>query len=291
MEWSTHNSWPNAELSRQVRGPVHLWHVQESGKGPLVLLLHGAGGSVHSYAGLIPLMAEHFQVVAIDLPGHGFTRMGPRNRSGLPQMADDIWALCQSQGWMPDVIVGHSAGGAIALEISRRYLSPRGHLHGVVGINAALGAFKGVAGVLFPALAKLLTVLPFSARLFASASQSEDRIHSLITSTGSELDSQQIALYRQLASDSDHVKGAMQMMAQWQLDALLSALPDLPTPCLLIASSGDKTVPASVSKEAAEHLPNAQLITIPDLGHLVHEEDPDQIAEMIRDFADHLLLS
>ena len=68
MEWSEIYTWPNADLSRRITGPVHRWHVQESGDGPLILLLHGAGGSTHSYRALLPHLAKFARVIALDLP-------------------------------------------------------------------------------------------------------------------------------------------------------------------------------------------------------------------------------
>ena len=48
-------------------------HVQRLGRGPSMLLLHGTGASTHSFRDLLPALAEHFDVLAPDLPGHGFT--------------------------------------------------------------------------------------------------------------------------------------------------------------------------------------------------------------------------
>ena len=64
------------------------------GEGPDIVLLHGTGASTHSWRALIPLLAERYRVTAIDLPGHGFTRLGARMRSSLECMAEDIATLC-----------------------------------------------------------------------------------------------------------------------------------------------------------------------------------------------------
>ncbi len=63
------------------------------GTGPLVLLLHGAGASTHTWRSLAPLLAEHYTLVMPDLPGQGFSRSGNRMRLGLDAMAEDIAAL------------------------------------------------------------------------------------------------------------------------------------------------------------------------------------------------------
>ncbi|WP_223421455.1 alpha/beta fold hydrolase BchO [Tateyamaria pelophila] len=282
MDWSTISDWPNAALSRRVQGPVHRWHVQEAGEGKTILMLHGAGGSTHSYRELLRILAETHHVVALDLPGHGFTQLGARHRSGLDAMAQDIAALCAQEGWDPDVIIGHSAGGAVALRLAQPDLSPRGQSPLVIGINAALSEFKGLAGLLFPAMAKALAAIPFSARLFSGASSNPDRIKSLIGSTGSDLDAEGLDLYRRLVADRNHVDGTLLMMAQWQLNPLLDSLPDHQGPVHFIVGDKDKTVAPEVSEDAARLIPGAQVHHMQGLGHLLHEERPAETADLVR---------
>ncbi|WP_237267622.1 alpha/beta fold hydrolase BchO [Sulfitobacter alexandrii] len=142
--------------SRFVLCKPHKWHVQELGRGPTVLLVHGAGGATQSWRHLMPILAETFHVIAVDLPGQGFTRLGARQRCGLEPMAEDLARLCAAEGWQPRAIIGHSAGAAIALQMALT-LNP---VPRVVGINAALGNFRGLAGVVFPLMAKALAMTP-----------------------------------------------------------------------------------------------------------------------------------
>ena len=97
--------WPYREVSRHIACKPHLWHAQEFGTGPLVLLLHGAGGATHSFRHLIPLLSPHYRIVALDLPGQGFTVLGARGRCGLDPVAEDIAALICQQGWQPFAIM------------------------------------------------------------------------------------------------------------------------------------------------------------------------------------------
>lgn len=269
--------WPMAEHSRFVLHRPHRWHVQEAGTGPLVLLIHGAGGATQSWRGVFPLLARDTRVVAVDLPGQGFSQLGARSRCGLDHMAEDLWSLCRHEGWQPAVIVGHSAGAAIALRMAE--LGAPGH---IVGINAALGNFKGVAGWLFPMLARALALSPVTAGLFA-ASVTDQSVRTLIRGTGSTLDDTGIALYRRLASDRGHVDGTLAMMAQWRLDGLLRRLPSNPARVTLVTGDRDLAVPPSTSRDAAAALKNATLVTLPGLGHLAHEEDPATVARIISD--------
>ena len=95
VDWEAHRTeWPLAAHSRFVTCKPHRWHVQEVGSGPTLLLLHGAGGSTQSWRHIAPRLAERAHVVALDLPGQGFTRSGSRQRHGLIPTAQDIAALC-----------------------------------------------------------------------------------------------------------------------------------------------------------------------------------------------------
>lgn len=281
MHWNKIADWPNASLSRRINGPIHRWHVQEVGAGKTVLLLHGAGGSTHSFRDLLLQLSTQYHVIALDLPGHGFTQLGARHRSGLDLMAKDIAALCIQEGWAPDVIVGHSAGAAVAFRLAAPDLLQREYPHIVIGINAALSEFKGIAGLLFPTMAKTLAALPFTARLFSGASSNSARVEALINSTGSILDAQGLELYRKLIADQNHVDGTLLMMAQWQLRPLLNQLSKHKGDAYFIVGDRDRTVLPHVSEDAAEIIPNAKVHYILGSGHLAHEEQPIEVASII----------
>lgn len=282
MDWTRDlPSWPHAELSRQLICRPQKWHIQETGAGPTILLLHGAGASTHSWRDLIPSLARAFHVVALDLPGQGFTRLGARTRCGLDQMSADIRALCADQDWSPAVIIGHSAGAAIALNLALTLPS----VQRVICINAALGRFDGIAGWLFPVLAKVLALTPLTALAFSSGSDPMARARRLIQGTGSHLDAEGLGYYARLISDRDHVNGTLQMMAQWSVDPVLDRLSDIATPCLFLTGGKDIAVRPEVSVKAAARMQDADLVSLPDLGHLAHEEDPERVLKHILDWA------
>lgn len=280
MRWPPPADWPNRALSRQILCRPHRWHVQEAGEGPTLLLLHGAGGSVHSWRDVLPFLARDYHVVAIDLPGQGLSQLGARHRCGLEPMADDLATLIQAEGWRPTALIGHSAGGALALRLSS-LLTPA---PGVVGINPALDHFQGFAGVLFPVMAKLLALTPGVAGFFARSANSPDRVRSLIESTGSTLPEEGLRLYRHLVGDRAHVDATLLMMAQWSLDGLLREVPSLKARTLFLAGDKDGAVPPTVSESAAARMPDAQVIRLPDLGHLAHEENPGAVSGLIMGF-------
>jgi magnesium chelatase accessory protein len=269
--------WPFRAASRHIRCAPHLWHVQDIGTGPVLLLIHGAGGSTHSFRHLIPLLATDHRVIALDLPGQGLSVLGASARCGLDAMAQDIAALVAQQGWQPSALIGHSAGAAIALRLAETIPTRT-----VIGINAALGGFEGVAGWLFPAMARVLANLPLVPQMFSRLAGTPRQVRQLLASTGSQIDAAGEAQYLHLLRQPSHVAATLAMMAQWNLDALLRRLPQMATPCLLITGSNDRAVPPQVSARAAAQMPNGAWADLPGSGHLVQEEAADQVADLIR---------
>lgn len=272
--------WPHRDLSRHVQTRAHLWHVQETGAGPTILLLHGTGGSTHSWRDLIPLLATKCHVVAIDLPGHGFTQPDTRHRSSLPTMTEDIATLCAQEGWNPACIVGHSAGAAIALRLAQALPdSPS-----IIGINPALSPFRGLAGFAFPAFAKMIAMTPMMVGVALRTAASPGRVVSLLAGTGSDISAHGMDLYARLFRSRAHIDGALLMMSQWKLDGLLADLPRIDAPCLFLTGSNDRTVPPVTAVEAAAKMPAASVESSEGLGHLMHEEKPRMVARRILDW-------
>lgn len=281
MDWAREaDTWPLSKHSTFIDVAPHRWHVQRLGRGPSLVLLHGAGGATQSFRALAPLLAAHFDVVMMDFPGQGFTRLGTRQRSGLAHTTQDISSLLAEIDVAPKIIVAHSAGAAVALSLAEDHSEVR-----VVGINPALGPFEGVAGWLFPALAKLLALNPFVPGIFARLSRAQGRVEGLLTSTGSVLDPTGIALYERLIRDRDHVDGTLLMMASWSVNALLDRLPRISAPVLFLLGAQDGAVPNRVAVDAAAHLPNATIKTFQNEGHLLHETAPNEVTRAIVDMA------
>lgn len=266
--------WPNREASRFARVGATAWHYQRMGAGPVALLLHGAGASTHSWRDLMPALAAEFDCVAPDLPGHGFTR-APGAHS-LPAMAARLTDLVEALAARPALVVAHSAGTAIGLRMA---LDGKVAPAAIIGINAALKPFGGLAGAVFPPLAKLLALNPLTPWAFAHLSRWGDT-RRLIDTTGSRIDDRGLELYARLLARSDHVAGALSMMASWELAPLLADLPRLAVPLHLIVSPDDGSVsPDEARRLAAQY----RFIRLHEMagGHIVHEARPAEVAALI----------
>ena len=275
--------WPNRAISRFVDTGRMRWHVQVAGSGPVLLLLHGTGAATHSWRDLLPLLAEHFTVVAPDLLGHGFTTGRPSGGLSMVGMAGGVGELMTKLDLAPGVVVGHSAGAAIAL---RMVLDGLAAPKGVIGLNPALMPFPGLASKLFPTLARMLFVNPFAPHIFAAMVRGPGEAKGFLErSTGSRIDAAGVDYYRRLFATSDHCAGALTMMAAWDLETLSRDLPRVRVPVLFVHGSSDAAIPLASVNEAAAMIPGSRVELLTDLGHLAHEERPDEVVRLICDFA------
>ena len=272
--------WPHREASHFVQAGGLRWHVQQMGTGPVALLIHGTGASVHSWRGLMPLLARHCSVVSMDLPGHAFTGTPPIAQLSLPGMAQAVAALLKLLALDVDLVIGHSAGAAIGARlVLDGALAPRA----LVAINGAFLPLAGLPGLLFPPVARLMAATPFAPQLFASRSWDRAAIERLIAGTGSALDEEGLHLYGTLVRNAQHAAGALGMMSRWDLRPLARDLGQWLTPLSMIVGANDRAVPPLDARRVLALIPpecTCSLETVPHTGHLVHEEQPAEVARL-----------
>ncbi|MEL6299332.1 MAG: alpha/beta fold hydrolase BchO [Pseudomonadota bacterium] len=280
-DWATDGGdWPNRAWSTFVDVSGFRWHIQRAGDAgqAKLLMLHGTGAATHSWAGLLPLLAAHYDVLAVDLPGHGFTAdPGSRNLS-LNGMSALINRLLDQLDFAPAYVVGHSAGAALGVRMT---LDERIAPGAIASINGAFLPFPGVARSIFPSLARILFLNPLTPQVFAWRARQQTSVDKLLKSTGSDLTPEQVAPYAMLMGYAGHISGALGMMANWDLATLERDLPKLTVPLLLIAAVNDKTVPAADAEVVARQVPPASVRRLSDVGHLAHEEAPGRVADLI----------
>lgn len=282
LDWNREGLiWPHREASDFVPVGKARWHVQRMGSGPPLLLLHGTGASVHSWRGLMPLLAHDYTVIAPDLPRHAFTTGHDAYAMSLPTMAAEVAALLEALKIAPAAIVGHSAGAALALQLAlaHDYGGP------IVGLSAALRPFPGPLAQIYPAIAKALFVNPLVPRLFSGTIDWAGGARRFLwNSTRSRIDPAGFECYRTLFKNAEHAGGGLAMMANWDLPALRARMGEVRNPVLLLHGGNDPAIPADWAREAAGWLAQARLEVLPGLGHLAHEEAPEQAAAQIAAF-------
>jgi pimeloyl-ACP methyl ester carboxylesterase len=121
MTWTTRPRSDHASLSAII-----------AGQGATVVFIHGVGLSAEAWGAQLDALSPQFRVVAVDMPGHGESAL-PAGELGLPDYTDAIAAGIDGSVDGPVMVVGHSMGAMIALDMAIRY---PGKVRGVAALNA-----------------------------------------------------------------------------------------------------------------------------------------------------------
>uniref|UniRef100_UPI000DF7B115 alpha/beta fold hydrolase n=1 Tax=Desertihabitans aurantiacus TaxID=2282477 RepID=UPI000DF7B115 len=118
---SPSSGWPPSATSRTVDigGPVHYLDFAGPADGPVLVCVHGLGGSALNWGLVAPLLSHRGRVRAVDLVGHGASRSRARGdaiEDDLRVLETFLTQVCRR----PVVLVGHSLGGVLALLLTAR---------------------------------------------------------------------------------------------------------------------------------------------------------------------------
>ena len=280
MPWDTLKAqWPYAQHSQFIHTTDVRWHVQMFGEGPPLLLLHGLGSSTHTWRGMAPFLSKHFQVIAVDTPGHAFSSIPSSANATFAGIAKSLRELLETLHIWPSAVIGHSAGACLAAKLILN--TPNLPTPALVALNPAWLPLPGLANWMFPVSAKLIALNPMSAWLFAKHMSKELVIQKILSSTGSHLREEDIFFYRVLMQSPAHLKGVLQMMSHWNLGGLPEQLSQLKGRVLIQAGINDLTIPFGHAVTSHHKISQSQLQPLSDLGHLAHEEKPQVCAEHI----------
>ncbi len=251
----------------------------ESGRGPILVLLHGFPLDQSMWAEQRRVLSNHFRVITPDFQGHGQTPLDSATLS-IDGMADDVIAyLDHHQIREPVVVGGLSMGGYVALSLVARYPD---RLRGLLLMNTRAGADVPETARVREDLAQLVekagnsdlivqTMLPrlFAPATFKSQPELVESMRQVMASTSA---SSVAATSRALARRTNRTPD----------------LPNIKIPTLVIAGSDDQLIPLSESQAMAAAIPGAELVIIPDSGHLSPLENPNATNAAILGFLERL---
>ena len=279
------HDWPHSAHSVFVRCGDMRWHVQQMGQGPALVLLHGTGASTHTWRDILPLLAQDYQVIAMDLPGHAFSSPLPQQSPSLPNVAQAVLALLRQLRVRPVAWVGHSAGAAIAAQCN---LDPQWQSEGegapLIALNPAWLPMPGSARWFYPLAAWVVARNPLSGWIAAKQVQHTRLVDRLLAQTGSRVDATGRRCYEYLLTQPAHARYVLQLMAAWDLHRFAQTLPQLRMPVQMQIGLADGTIPPKLADQAQALLPHATRVDWPTLGHLAHEENPQGCVKALSDF-------
>ncbi len=262
-------------------------HYERAGEGePALILLHGFGASTFSWHKVITPLAEVGTVVAFDRPAFGLTERplpgeweGESPYSPAAQVALTV-GLMDELGLEKAVLVGNSAGGTVAVQTAQAHPN---RIAALVLVDPAIytGGGAGAPGWVLRS-PQLRHVGPLLVRSIATRGEELiDRAWhdpALITEATREG-------YR-LPLQARHWDRAL-----WELTRARAGAPDpaenldaLRLPVLVITGDDDRIVPTEESIRLAAELPNADLVVIPDCGHVPQEECPGAFLRAVEIF-------
>ncbi|AWW49218.1 alpha/beta fold hydrolase BchO [Polynucleobacter paneuropaeus] len=273
--------WPNRQHSRLISVGDLDWHVQLSGQGPVVLLLHGTGSSTHSWSDLIPLLEPHSQVLVPDLPGHAFTQGAKLEDLKLDVIAHSLQKLIEQLGIeAPSIVVGHSAGAPLAIRFA---VAAAKQPKLVIALNPSFIPPLPVYTSFFGPLLGPITRSSTLSSLLASLSPSLGMVDKLLDSTNTNLPEARRVYYRKLFERSDHVRGSMNFMAAADIQKVLAEANLYRGKLICVLGNQDAWIPAKpLEKIIGDYFPAAEVLKW-EGGHIMHELEPSRVAKLILD--------
>jgi magnesium chelatase accessory protein len=271
--------WPNRQHSQLISIGELDWHVQLTGKGPVVLLLHGTGSSTHSWSDLIPLLEPHAQILVPDLPGHAFTLGAKLSDLKLDVIARSLQLLIDRLGIeAPSIVVGHSAGAPLALRFAVA-ASKQPKL--VIALNPSFIPPPAVYTSFFGPLLGPLTRSSTLSSLLASLTPSLGMVDKLLDSTNTILPEARRVHYRKLFGRPDHVRGSMNFMAAADIQKVLLEADLYQGKLICVLGNQDAWIPVKpLERIIGEYFPAAEIIKW-EGGHIMHELEPNKVAKLI----------
>ncbi len=243
---------------------------------PLVVLLHGFGGSAFSWSATLDALEDwQFDVIAPDLPPFGFSERS----GGGADWSDLVLALArQTAPGREVVLVGHSMGAGVAAASAARS-------QGMVTQLVFVGGGPGQRRQRSAAWRGLLVVPSFGRALEVMAAhrllEEETFAALLATALGREPTAGELAGYREPLRIPGTYPALMRRMSQGADSSGWQA-----TPAVAIWGENDARVPLRVGQRLQEQVPELELLVIPDAGHNPMETHPEAFQALLAEVLD-----
>jgi pimeloyl-ACP methyl ester carboxylesterase len=262
------------------------------GDGPPVLLLHGCPFTKFVWRNVIRRLSDQFRCVAPDLLGLGETETPVGADWSLPAQVDAVLALLDRLGLPRVAVVGHDQGGAIAQLIAIQH--PRRVTALVLADAEAYDNWPSAEELPFirvtqlPAIGRLVLWAWSRRPLFRWALAQGKAVYDRSVLTDDLVDgyiAANLATAHKRAKTRRFLATQLDPVNQAHTHNLTDSLRGVEAPTLILWGAGDVHFPPDWAKRLAVDIPRtAGVEVLPGTGHLLMEEKPDRIANLIREF-------
>ena len=263
--------------------PVRL-HYKETGQGEPVLLLHGLGASSYAWRFVMPKLARHHRVIALDLKGFGQSDKPKDGKYSLFDQAELVDKFIQKHHLRHLTLVGHSFGGGVALALALKDQKRHHHrLKKLILIDSIAYKQKipwGIALMRTPIISDLgISLIPPETQMkialgFAYADKSK---------IPEEAPREYARQLRSPGGKYALLRTAAQLQPD-NIEQFTRQYHNLRLNTLLIWCRRDGIVPVEYGKRLYKNLPNARMHILPRCIHLPQEELPALTSKLINDF-------
>ncbi len=256
---------------------------QAAGSAPDLVLVHGSGGNLRDFtASIAPALAEHYRVILIDRPGHGYTDRINTTGATLQQQAALLAATARQLGVEKPIVVGHSFGGAVALawavhepeSLSALVLLASPSNLWTTGVSRF---YRLTAhGLTAPILNPLITAFVPNSRVksgVAGVFAPDPVPEGYLNEFGAPLT---------LRRDSLRANALQRRNLLPQITALIPGYGTITVPTEILHGTADIIVGLSIHSELlVDQIPNAALTRMQGIGHMPQHADPETVIQAI----------
>ncbi|CAM3584378.1 alpha/beta fold hydrolase [Smaragdicoccus niigatensis] len=253
----------------------NLMAYERHGAGEPLVLIHGIGHNRKAWSHMIPHLARYFDVIAVDLPGHGDSAaLDLEGRDIAEVFRAEFLALFDSLGIDKPHVVGNSLGGRIALE-----LASYGDVRGATAISPA--------GFWASSLEFLYTEVLFASVVLAA--QASGPLGNAVVESPIGRNALKIFMERPARLDRSEVSGMLNgfRKARPALKSIIKQASKYDTPIsadipvTVVWGTRDHVLPYVQSARARKVLPNASHVSLQDCGHVPMSDAPALISHIV----------
>ncbi|MCJ8167990.1 alpha/beta fold hydrolase [Atopomonas sediminilitoris] len=240
------------------------------GHGEPLLLIHGLGSSTRDWEYQVPHLAAHYQVICMDVRGHGQSDK-PRERYRIAAFADDVRALIEHLNLTAVHYLGISMGGMIGFQLASQHPQL---LKSLVIVNSSPEVKVNTLNDRIQVIKRLLLARVLGLNTLGKA------LGKMLFPKPEQQELRDKIAQRWPENDKRAYLSALHAIIGW---GVREHLPEINVPTLIISADHDYT-PVSLKQAYTREMANARLVVIEDSRHATPLDQPERFNQCVLNF-------